>query len=153
MIFFKPKQVTAMKFAEGEVKDITEVKDHMFSEKMLGDGCFIIPSEEKTRVVSPVKGKITMVFETLHAIGFKTKEGIEGMIHYGLDTVHLKGEGFDINVEVGDEVNQGDLIMTADNSVIRKAGFDNSIILIFTDQNDYKLNKSFDSEEIIEFLK
>jgi glucose-specific phosphotransferase system IIA component len=153
MRLLKTKKIVMMKYASGEVRDIVEVKDKIFSEKMLGDGCFIIPNEKITKVKSPIKGKVTMIFETKHAVGIKTKNGIECLIHYGIDTVNLKGEGFKILVKVGDNVNFNNVIMKVDNEVIKSAGYENPIIVVFTDLNGYKIKKNYDSQELIEFKK
>lgn len=153
MGLFDNKKIVVKKYANGEVKDISEISDKMFSEKMLGDGFYIVPSENVTKVRSPIKGKITMVFDTKHAIGIKNKEGIECLIHYGLDTVNLKGKGFKINVSVGDKVNFNNVIMEVNNETLKNSGYETSIIAVFTDINGYKLNKSLNDEELIRFTK
>src|SRR5690554_148418 len=96
----------------GEVIELEEVPDPVFSEKMMGDGLAIIPTEGK--VVAPCDGKIIHVFPTKHAMGMLTKEGIELLIHIGLETVNLKGKGFDSFVEANTEVKQGQLLISFD---------------------------------------
>jgi len=96
----------------GEVIGLEEVPDPVFSEKMMGDGLAIIPTEGK--VVAPCDGKIIHVFPTKHAMGMLTKEGIELLIHIGLETVNLKGKGFDSFVEANTEVKQGQLLISFD---------------------------------------
>ena len=76
----------------GEAVSITEVPDPVFSEKMMGDGFAIIPTENK--VCSPVSGEVVSVTKSLHAYGIRTEEGLEVLVHVGLDTVALNGEGF-----------------------------------------------------------
>lgn len=90
---------------EGEIIPITEVPDQVFSQKMMGDGFGIIP--EKGIVVSPVDGEIINIFPTKHAIGIKSVHGYEILIHIGLDTVKLKGEGFTVSVKDGQKVSKG----------------------------------------------
>ncbi len=96
----------------GRLMPITEVPDPVFAEKMMGDGFAIEPTDGK--VYSPVSGKVTNVFPTKHAATFETETGHEVLIHFGLDTVKLGGEGFESHIEQGQEVKAGDLILTVD---------------------------------------
>lgn len=96
----------------GKVLDITEVPDLVFSQKMVGDGVAIEPSEG--RVTSPIDGEVIQVMDTKHALGLKSKEGIEILVHIGIDTVGMKGEGFEVYVAAGDKVMQGDALMSFD---------------------------------------
>ncbi len=114
---FDERIVSPMK---GEIISITEVPDEVFSGKMMGDGFAIVP--EEGTVVSPVNGKIMTVFPTKHAIGILSDGGKEILIHVGLDTVNLQGEGFETLVGEGDIVEAGQAILKADLEVIgRKA--------------------------------
>lgn len=101
---------------KGEIIPIDKVPDQVFAEKMLGDGFAIIPSGNK--VYAPISGEIKILFPTLHAIAIETTEGLELLIHIGIDTVELKGEGFTAHVKLGDMVKQGDLLITFDKEVI-----------------------------------
>ncbi|KKY02431.1 PTS sugar transporter subunit IIA [Paraclostridium sp. AKS73] len=96
----------------GELLDITKVPDEVFSTKMMGDG-FAMKSEDGI-IVSPVDGKVGVVFETKHAVILESTEGKEVLIHLGIDTVNLKGEGFEVFVNVGDEVKAGDKLVKMD---------------------------------------
>lgn len=96
----------------GEAIPLDKVPDPVFADKVLGDGCAIIPDNGK--IYSPVDGKISSVAETFHAYGITSDDGIEIMIHFGLETVALKGEGFTPHVKAGDRVKKGDLIAEAD---------------------------------------
>lgn len=96
----------------GEAIPLDKVPDPVFADKVLGDGCAIIPDNGK--IYSPVDGKISSVAETFHAYGITSDDGIEIMIHFGLETVALKGEGFIPHVKAGDRVKKGDLIAEAD---------------------------------------
>lgn len=100
----------------GKAISLTAVPDPVFSEKMMGDGVAIEPSEGV--VVSPVEGEILQVFPTKHAVGIRAKNGAELLIHIGLETVSLKGEGFETHVAQGDKVKAGDKLVTFDLSVI-----------------------------------
>jgi glucose PTS system EIICBA or EIICB component len=98
--------------AKGEIKPITEVPDQVFSGKMMGDGFAILPSEGT--IASPVDGKIVNVFPTKHAIGIMSDEGREILIHVGIDTVNLKGEGFETLVSEGEHVKAGQPLLKVD---------------------------------------
>ncbi|WP_117017615.1 PTS sugar transporter subunit IIA [Aeribacillus pallidus] len=102
----------------GEVISLSEVPDPVFAQKMMGDGIAVIPKDGK--VVSPVKGQIIQVFPTKHAIGIRTKHGLEVLIHVGLDTVELNGEGYEVTVSEGQKVKIGDPIMNVDIEFIEK---------------------------------
>ncbi|HHV74962.1 MAG TPA: PTS glucose transporter subunit IIA [Thermoanaerobacterium sp.] len=94
---------------DGEIVDIVEVPDEVFAQKLVGDGVAVNPKSDI--FVSPVDGVITTVFPTKHAIGIKTIEGIEIMIHVGVDTVKLNGEGFTTFINEGDKVKVGDKLL------------------------------------------
>ncbi|MBT9775198.1 PTS IIBC subunit [Clostridium sp. MCC353] len=96
----------------GKAVPMEEVPDPVFSQKIIGDGIAVIPEDGK--LVSPVDGEVVSVAETLHAYGFRTEDGIEVLVHFGLETVSLKGEFFTCHVKVGDKVKAGDLIAEAD---------------------------------------
>lgn len=105
----KKKNVDFLMPIDGKIIEITEIPDPVFAGKMMGDGFGIQPKNGK--VYSPVTGKVESVFPTLHAIGLKVNDDIEVLIHFGLDTVTLKGEGFTCHVEQGQMVNAGDLLL------------------------------------------
>lgn len=88
---------------------------------MVGKGVAIIP--EGKEIYSPVEGKITTVFITGHAVGITTKEGIDLLIHIGMDTVNLKGEGFEIKVKDGEHIKAGDLLIVADLDKLKEKGY------------------------------
>ncbi len=101
----------------GELMDITEVPDQVFSGKMMGDGFAILP--EEGMIVSPVDGKIVNVFPTKHALGIESKGGREILIHVGIDTVKLQGEGFESLVKEGDQVEAGQPLLKVDLDFIK----------------------------------
>ncbi|MES1041748.1 MULTISPECIES: PTS sugar transporter subunit IIA [Peribacillus] len=96
----------------GQVMNIEDVPDPVFSGKMMGDGIAILP--EEGLVVSPIDAEVIQVFHTKHALGLRTKNGIELLIHIGLETVNLKGEGFEVHVAEGQNVKAGDKLVTFD---------------------------------------
>nr|WP_220468799.1 glucose-specific PTS transporter subunit IIBC [Staphylococcus coagulans] len=103
----------------GEIVPLSEVPDQVFSEKMMGEGIAIRPSEGE--IYAPFDGKIQLVFPTKHALGLVSDNGLELLIHVGLDTVKLNGEGFTVHVEEGQEIKAGDHLMTVDLELIRKS--------------------------------
>lgn len=100
----------------GKAVNLSAVPDPVFSEKMMGDGLAIEPSEGV--VVSPIDGEIMQVFPTKHAVGIRAKNGSEILIHIGLETVSLKGEGFETHVKQGDTVQAGEKLVTFDMEII-----------------------------------
>lgn len=118
----------------GNAVNLASVPDPVFSEKMMGDGIAIEPSEGM--VVSPVDGEIMQIFPTKHAIGLKAKNGAEILIHIGLETVSLKGEGFETHVQQGDSVKAGDNLVSFDMATISEKAKSTvtPIIITNTDQ-------------------
>ena len=122
--------------ADGEVINIEDVKDPVFSQKMMGDGFAVEP--ENGHIVSPVAGKVTSVFPTKHALGLVTDNGLEVLVHIGLDTVSLEGKPFEVKVTEGQTVAAGDLLVEADLDAIRAAGRETSTIVVFTNADAIK---------------
>ena len=96
----------------GEIVNIEDVPDVVFSEKIVGDGIAIRPTGNK--IVAPIDGVIGKIFETNHAFSMESREGVELFVHFGIDTVELKGEGFTRIAEEGQEVKKGDVIIEFD---------------------------------------
>ncbi|WP_186431611.1 glucose PTS transporter subunit IIA [Clostridium sp. BSD9I1] len=103
---------------DGEIVQLEKVPDEAFSQKILGDGFAVIPSGNK--VYAPASGEITVLFPTKHAVAITTEEGLEILVHIGIDTVNLNGEGFTAHVEQGDKVKKGDLLVSFDDEFIQK---------------------------------
>ncbi len=120
-IFFKKKELKILSPFKCELISIKDVPDPTFNEEILGKGIAAIPMED--RVYSPVSGRITTVFHTLHAIGITTKEGIELLVHIGIDTVNLRGEWFKAAVQEGDFVKEGDLLLEVNFDELTRAGY------------------------------
>ena len=116
--------------ADGEVVKLEDVKDPVFSQKMMGDGFAVEPANG--HIVSPVAGKVTSIFPTKHALGLVTESGLEVLVHIGLDTVSLEGKPFTVKVEEGQTVAVGDLLVEADLDAIREAGRATSTVVVFT---------------------
>ncbi len=109
---FKKKETTWLSPVQGKIIPMEEVPDDVFSSKMMGDGFAFIPEDNK--VYSPLSGEVMLVFKTKHALVIKDPAGYEVIVHIGIGTVELKGEGFDIHVEVGDQIDAGTLLATVD---------------------------------------
>ena len=118
----------------GKVVALDEVPDPVFAQKMMGEGIAIEPIEGK--VVSPVDGEILQVFPTKHAIGIKAENGAEILIHIGLETVALNGQGFTDHVSGGSKVKKGDILITFDLDFIKKEAKSTITPIIITNTND-----------------
>lgn len=122
---------------DGQIIDIAEVNDQVFSSKALGDGVGIIPFSNI--IYSPVVGTITSVFPTKHAIGIKSETGEELLIHIGIDTVELNGEGFEMFIKAGAVVDHNTPLVKIDFEVLSKNNKDSTIIMVFPNHQDLKL--------------
>ena len=137
---------TLFAVAAGTIKEITEVNDPVFSQKMMGDGYAVEPSNGK--VYAPVNGKVTSVFETKHAIGILSNEGLEVLVHMGLDTVELKGVPFNVFVKEGYLVTPETLIAEMDLPEIEQAGKKTDIIVALTN-NEKVAGLSLDQSGLV----
>ena len=134
------KSVAINAVTTGHVIDMTEVKDEMFSQKMMGDGGAIEPTEGV--VVAPADAEVTMVMEdSRHAVGLRMENGAEMLIHIGVDTVKLEGKGFEMHVAMGDRVKAGTPLVTFDRTVIHEAGYQDTVIMAVTNSSEYPLMK------------
>jgi PTS system beta-glucosides-specific IIC component len=131
----KGKKIMITSPIEGEVLPLAKVKDPVFRDKIIGDGVAILPS--KGRVVAPVDGTVAMLFDTKHAISIKTEDGVELLIHIGLDTVNLRGQFFTAHVSTGDTVKVGDLLVEFDMTGIREAGYELITPVVICNMTDY----------------
>jgi len=120
----------------GEFKKIEDVPDITFAKKMLGDGIAVEPTEGK--VIAPFDGEVVTVFPTKHAIGLKSSDGVELLIHLGLETVNLKGKYFTSHVKQGDHIVKGQLLLTFDIDKIKKAGYKMISPVVVTNMNELK---------------
>jgi sugar PTS system EIIA component len=102
----------------GAIKSLEEVPDPVFSQKMMGDGIAIEPTDGE--VVAPVNGEVVQVFPTKHAVGLRSDAGVELLIHVGLETVSMNGEGFTAHVAAGDRVKAGQRLLTFDLDLIKQ---------------------------------
>ena len=137
----------------GRLDLITATPDESFSQKMMGDGVVIFPSSDT--VVAPCDGEVLMIFPTKHAIGMVSENGIEFLIHVGIDTVALNGVGFEMLVEVGQKVTQGTPLLNFDLNYVRTHAKSDATVIVFTNLNNQKisLSKLGDIKEQEEMLK
>ncbi|MBU5266545.1 PTS sugar transporter subunit IIA [Virgibacillus proomii] len=136
-LFKKSKEQAIYAPLNGEIVPLEEVPDPVFNQKMMGEGIAIIPSEGK--LLSPIDGKVVQIPETKHAIGLTTNDGTEVLIHVGLETVSLKGEGFELKVAAGDTVTKGQPLMEIDLDYIKQHASSIITPIIITNSNERKL--------------
>lgn len=143
-IFKKKKDLKAI--CNGKCIPLESVNDDVFSSKMMGDGIAIIPTS--TTVVSPAKGKVTMIMEaSKHALSILSEDGLELLIHIGLDSVKLNGEGFKLLIKVDEEVNVNTPLIEFDAKLLKENNIDSTIMLIIT--NDVEIKKACIDEDVI----
>lgn len=120
----------------GQVKPLSQATDPVFSSGVMGQGIVIEPSQGE--LVSPVNGTVTVLFPTKHAVGIVSEEGVEMLMHIGMDTVSLDGKGFEAHIEQGDKVLVGQKLITFDMEVIKGAGLITETPVIITNQDDFQ---------------
>ncbi|GAA5416095.1 PTS system beta-glucoside-specific EIIBCA component [Paraliobacillus ryukyuensis] len=133
---------------KGELIPLTDVKDDVFSTKVMGDGLAIQP--EEGALFAPADGKIEMVFNTKHALGIELDNGAQLLFHVGIDTVQLQGEYFEAHVEVGEEVKQGQQLLTFDLNKIITEGFEPTIVCVVTNNEDYQVEVQNQDKQVTE---
>jgi PTS system glucose-specific IIA component len=131
--FLKAKKINIFSPVPGKIIDITEVKDHVFADKTMGDGFAVIP--EKDVITAPCDGTISLLPDTLHALVLET-EGVQILIHVGLDTVKMHGSGFKAHVKLDDMVTKGMPLISFDRELITKAGYDLTTLVILCNMNE-----------------
>jgi len=145
-IFKKKKYVDIYSPINGILLKIEDVPDPVFSQKMVGDGVALEPTEGI--VYSPVNGTIIQLFPTKHALGLKTEEGLELLIHIGMDTVEMKGNGFESFVSEGEKVKVGDKLIKFDMELVKKEHPLTSPIIITNMDIVDKIVKEPDGEKV-----
>ena len=145
-IFKKKKQNQLMAPVDGTLVKIEDVSDEVFSTKVMGDGFAIKPSSDM--VVSPIAGEITNIFPTKHAISITSNNGLEILLHLGIDTVELNGEPFDVLVQQGQKVSAGDKLVKIDRNMIKEKGKDDMVILVVPNNNNISFDPDISSRNV-----
>lgn len=117
------------------MQPISSSADETFASKTMGEGVVIFPTGSK--VVAPAAGVVTTVFPGGHALGITTENGTEILIHIGIDTVELNGEGFDVQVEVGSKVKQGQTLVNVDFEAIENKGYKSEVLVVILNTDDF----------------
>ena len=147
--FFKKKEEKGIEIGapvKGKAVPLSQVSDPTFGEEILGKGVAIIP--EDGNICAPCDGTIEMIFDTLHALSMTTPDGVELLVHIGLDTVELKGEHFTAHKKSGDAVKKGDLILTVDIDAVKAAGYDVITPVIVCNTPDFKSVEAVTDETV-----
>lgn len=156
MFWRKNKTGSIYSVCDGDIISLSEIQDPVFSEKILGDGVAILP--ESAEIISPVDGKIVQVFETKHAYSIFSDDGLEILVHIGINTVELNGEGFKSFVKDGDIVKAGDKIAEINIEYIESMGYQLYTPIIITNLDkinkiEIKEERVKKGEEIIKYIK
>ncbi|MFP4879870.1 glucose PTS transporter subunit IIA [Mammaliicoccus sciuri] len=132
------KEINLKAVTNGEILSLADVEDPVFSQRMMGEGFGIIPNTDE--VYAPVNGKVTLISDSKHAIGFETGDNLEILVHMGIDTVEIKEDVFNVLVKEGDIVQEGQLIAKMDINRILELGKQTTILTVITNSNE-KVNE------------
>ena len=145
-MFEKNAKTISLKAVEdGRTIPMDEVNDQTFAQELLGPGIAIVPSNGT--VVSPINGTIATVMDTKHAVCIQGEDGLELIVHAGLDTVELNGKYYQTYKEIGDQVKAGDVLLEFDLEEITKAGYDVTTPIVITNLGDYKITKCLTGQQ------
>ena len=146
-MFEKNAKTISLKAVEdGRTIPMDEVNDQTFAQELLGPGIAIVPSNGT--VVSPINGTIATVMDTKHAVCIQGEDGLELIVHAGLDTVELNGMYYQTYKEIGDQVKAGDVLLEFDLEEITKAGYDVTTPIVITNLGDYKITKCLTGQQV-----
>lgn len=146
-MFEKNAKTISLKAVEdGRTIPMDEVNDQTFAQELLGPGIAIVPSNGI--VVSPINGTIATVMDTKHAVCIQGEDGLELIVHAGLDTVELNGKYYQTYKEIGDQVKAGDVLLEFDLEEITKAGYDVTTPIVITNLGDYKITKCLTGQQV-----
>ncbi|MGL9727950.1 PTS sugar transporter subunit IIA [Enterococcus sp. DIV0756] len=143
---FKNKSNEISTPVNGVVVDLKEVNDPVFSEKMMGVGFAVKPSDGK--IHAPIKGTIKSVFPSLHALTLEADDGLDILIHIGLDTVELNGSGFSSTIKEGQKVKSGDLLVQVDRTFLAENKKDDIVIVVFPEMKDKKITVNMGEKQV-----
>ena len=146
-MFEKNAKTISLKAVEdGRTIPMDEVNDQTFAQELLGPGIAIVPSNGT--VVSPINGTIATVMDTKPAVCIQGEDGLELIVHAGLDTVELNGKYYQTYKEIGDQVKAGDVLLEFDLEEITKAGYDVTTPIVITNLGDYKITKCLTGQQV-----
>ena len=146
-MFEKNAKTISLKAVEdGRTIPMDEVNDQTFAQELLGPGIAIVPSNGT--VVSPINGTIATVMDTKHAVCIQGEDGLELIVHAGLDTAELNGKYYQTYKEIGDQVKAGDVLLEFDLEEITKAGYDVTTPIVITNLGDYKITKCLTGQQV-----
>lgn len=146
-MFEKNAKTISLKAVEdGRTIPMDEVNDQTFAQELLGPGIAIVPSNGT--VVAPIDGTIATVMDTKHAVCIQGEDGLELIVHAGLDTVELNGKYYQTYKEIGDQVKAGDVLLEFDLEEITKAGYDVTTPIVITNLGDYKITKCLTGQQV-----
>ena len=146
MFFNKRENYGIYASVEGIYVPQEKLSDTTFSSGLMGPGYGILP--ETTDVLSPMSGVVSMVFPTGHAVGLTREDGMELLIHIGVDTVNLNGAGFHVHVKQGSKVKQGDILVSFDKDMIVSKQLDPTVIHVFTNADKYMISFKSDLHHV-----
>lgn len=141
-----PENIEVCSASDGKLITMEQIPDNVFSKGMMGQCFAIIPQAGK--IYAPASGTISAVFPTNHAIGITSDDGLELLIHIGIDTVNMEGKGFDGKVKQGQRVNKGDLLVDVDLEMVKKAGYPDMVIHVVCNSNDFSQFNLVDTSDI-----
>lgn len=144
--FLKNKSNHLLAPQNGLLTDITSLPDPVFAEKMLGDGFAVKPSDGN--IYAPASGTIIEIHDSLHAYGIETDDGLQLLVHIGINTVELNGEGFNAKVKKGDKIKAGDLLAYANLELIESRGYPTYTIVLITNTDVLKSMSLIPIQEI-----
>ena len=146
-MFERNAKIISLKAVEdGRTIPMDEVNDQTFAQELLGPGIAIVPSNGT--VVSPIDGTLATVMDTKHAVCIQGEDGLELIVHAGLDTVELNGKYYQTYKEIGDQVKAGDVLLEFDLEEIAKAGYDVTTPIVITNLGDYKITKCLTGQQV-----
>ena len=146
MIEKNAKIISLKAVEDGRTIPMDEVNDQTFAQELLGPGIAIVPSNGT--VVSPIDGTIATVMDTKHAVCIQGEDGLELIVHAGLDTVELNGKYYQTYKEIGNQVKAGDVLLEFDLEEIAKAGYDVTTPIVITNLGDYKITKCLTGQQV-----
>jgi glucose-specific phosphotransferase system IIA component len=147
MNIFKPKDLTVYSPLKGQIIPLSEVKDEVFSQAMMGPGIAVFPSEG--HIFSPFDGQVKFIFPTKHALGLLSSSGVELLIHIGIDTVNLEGKPFTVFVKDHQKIKKGQPLADVDLTLLAQLNIDPTVVLVLTSAGN--LHPTLAESELIEY--